>query len=216
MSFSHQCWLMVFHWSLSDCKSPRVSRTLFSILAALSNAIVWIVSPRPPISNPSSPLLKLSGIFPSTPIRNGVHICLMFHSFLVLKQGLYTCLSFHFLWFSISGPLEQQSPQFSRFSFFLSLFFFFFFFFFANYYLVWSSCWDQVICLNFKIPKNFMRLILQDGFWLMHISKLATLVEDDPKAPFSKATTPRYRGGRYSVPRIAPLYPWSSPYCAGC
>ena len=37
--------------------------------------------------------------------------------------------------------------------------------------------------------------------------KLATIVEDDPKAPFSIATTPRCRGGRYSIPRIAPLYP---------
>ena len=28
---------------------------------------------------------------------------------------------------------------------------------------------------------------------------LATLVEGDPKAPFSIATTPRYREGRYSI-----------------
>ena len=45
----------------------------------------------------------------------------------------------------------------------------------------------------------------------MHINvskvKLATIVEGDPKAPFSIATTPRCRGGRYSIPRIAPLYP---------
>ena len=37
--------------------------------------------------------------------------------------------------------------------------------------------------------------------------KLATIVEGDPKAPFSIATTPRCRGGRYSIPRFAPLYP---------
>ena len=36
--------------------------------------------------------------------------------------------------------------------------------------------------------------------------KLVTVVESDPKAPFSKATTPRCREGRYSFPRIAPLY----------
>ena len=30
--------------------------------------------------------------------------------------------------------------------------------------------------------------------------KLATIVEGDPKAPFSIATTPRCRGGRYSFP----------------
>ena len=35
--------------------------------------------------------------------------------------------------------------------------------------------------------------------------KLATKVAGDPKAPFSIATTPRYKGGRYSFPGIAPL-----------
>ena len=37
--------------------------------------------------------------------------------------------------------------------------------------------------------------------------KLATLVEGDPKAPFSIATTPRCRRRCYSIPWIAPLYP---------
>ena len=48
------------------------------------------------------------------------------------------------------------------------------------------------------------------------VKKLATIVEGDPKAPFSIATTPRCRGGRYSIPRIAPLYPWTVPYNAEC
>ena len=48
------------------------------------------------------------------------------------------------------------------------------------------------------------------------VNKLATIVEGDPKAPFSIATTPRCRGGRYSIPRIAPLYPWTVPYNAEC
>ena len=34
---------------------------------------------------------------------------------------------------------------------------------------------------------------------------LATVVEDDPKAPFSIATTSKCRGGRYSFSWIAPL-----------
>ena len=37
--------------------------------------------------------------------------------------------------------------------------------------------------------------------------KLATIVEGDLKAPFSIATTPRCRGGSFSIPWIAPLYP---------
>ena len=36
---------------------------------------------------------------------------------------------------------------------------------------------------------------------------LATVVEGAQKAPFSIATTPRCRGGCYSFPWIAPLYP---------
>ena len=44
--------------------------------------------------------------------------------------------------------------------------------------------------------------------------KLATLVEGDPKATFSIATA---RGvGEGTIPRIAPLYPWSLPYNNQC
>ena len=35
-SFSHQYLLVVFHWSLSDSKSPHVSRTFLNILADLN------------------------------------------------------------------------------------------------------------------------------------------------------------------------------------
>ena len=45
---------MVFHRSLSDSKSPQVSRTLLRILAVLNNAVVWTVSSRPPTSKSSS------------------------------------------------------------------------------------------------------------------------------------------------------------------
>ena len=45
---------MVFHWSLSDSKSLQVSWNHLSILANLSNAVVWIVSNCPLISNSSS------------------------------------------------------------------------------------------------------------------------------------------------------------------
>ena len=46
---------MVFHWSLSDNKSPQVSRTLLSILAVLNNAVIWMVSTRPPTPSPLVP-----------------------------------------------------------------------------------------------------------------------------------------------------------------
>ena len=46
---------MAFHWSLSDSKSPQVSRTCLRILAVPSNAVVWIVSTRRPTSKSSRP-----------------------------------------------------------------------------------------------------------------------------------------------------------------
>ena len=46
--------------------------------------------------------------------------------------------------------------------------------------------------------------------------KLVTLVEGDPKAPFSIATTLKCRDGRYSFPWIALHYPGCVPYNAEC
>ena len=59
-SFSHQLTLMVFHWSLSDNKSPQVSRTLLNILAIFNNVVVWFVSPDPLIYKSSSPFINPS------------------------------------------------------------------------------------------------------------------------------------------------------------
>ena len=64
-SFSHQ--LMSFHRSLRDSKSPSVSKTLLYILTDLSNAVVYMISLCPPISNSSYTLTKLSGIIPRVP-----------------------------------------------------------------------------------------------------------------------------------------------------
>ena len=44
--------------------------------------------------------------------------------------------------------------------------------------------------------------------------KLVIIVEGDQKAPFSIATTPKCRRGRYSFPWFAPLYPRYVPYIA--
>ena len=43
---------------------------------------------------------------------------------------------------------------------------------------------------------------------------LTTVVESNPKAPFSIATKPRYRGGWNSFLWIAPFYPRYVPYNA--
>ena len=76
-SFSHQCKLMVFHWSLSDSKSPQVSRTLLSILAVLNNVVVWMVSTRPPTSKSSSPFSNHLVTVPNAPITIGIIVCIL-------------------------------------------------------------------------------------------------------------------------------------------
>ena len=80
-SFSHQQTLMNFHWSLSDSKSPQVSRTLLSIVADLNNAVVWTVFTHPVISKSYSPCTYPLVNVPRTPITIGIIITFMFHSF---------------------------------------------------------------------------------------------------------------------------------------
>ena len=72
---------MVFHWSLSDSKSPQVSRTLLSILAVLNNAVVWMVSTRPPTSKSSSPFSNPLVTDPNALITIGIIVTYMFYSF---------------------------------------------------------------------------------------------------------------------------------------
>ena len=64
---------MVFPRSLSGSKSPLVSKTLLSILDVLTNAVIWIVSIRPPTSkyhrSSNSPLVTVPrALFPISTI----------------------------------------------------------------------------------------------------------------------------------------------------
>ena len=72
---------MGFHWSLSDSKSPQVSRTRLRILAVLSNAVIWIVTTRPPTSKSPRPFNNPLVIVPKAPITIGTIVTFMFHSF---------------------------------------------------------------------------------------------------------------------------------------
>ena len=72
---------MVFHWSLSDSKSPQVSRTLLSILAVLNNALVWMISTRPPTSKSSTAFINPLVTVPKGPITIGIIVTFIFHSY---------------------------------------------------------------------------------------------------------------------------------------
>ena len=72
---------MVFHWSLSDSRSPQVSITLLSILAVLNNVVVSMVSTRLPTYNSSTPFSNPLVTIPNTPITINIIATCMFHSF---------------------------------------------------------------------------------------------------------------------------------------
>ena len=94
--FSHQRTLMVFHWKLSDSKSPQVSRTLLSILAVLNNAVVWMVSTRPPTSKSSSPFSNPLVTVSNAPITIGIIVTCIFHRFFnSLARSRYLSLFSH-------------------------------------------------------------------------------------------------------------------------
>ena len=110
---------MILHWSLSDSKSPKVSKTRLRILAVLSNAVVWIVSTRPPTSKSSRPFNNPLVIVPNAPITIGTIVTFMFHSFFnSLARSRY--LSF----FSLSFRLILWSAGTAK-STILQIFFFF-------------------------------------------------------------------------------------------
>ena len=91
---------MVFHWGLSDSKSPQVARTLLSILAVFNNAVVWKVSTRSPTSKSSRPFNNPLVTVPKAPITIGIIVTFMFHSFFnSLARSRYLSLFSHFFSF---------------------------------------------------------------------------------------------------------------------
>ena len=84
---------MFFHWSPSDRMSPQVSRTLLSILADLNNAVVWMVSTHPLISNSFSPCINPLVTVPRALITIILIVTFMCHSFFN-SLARSTCLSF--------------------------------------------------------------------------------------------------------------------------
>ena len=122
---------MVFHWSLSDSKSPQVTMTCLRILAVLSNAVVWIVSTCPPTSKFSRPFYNPLVIVPNAPITIGTIVTFIFHSFFnSLARSRYLSffsLSFRFILGS-AGTAKSTILQ--------------ILFFLIDYYKVWSSGQD--------------------------------------------------------------------------
>ena len=121
---------MVFGWSLSDSKSPKVSRTLLSILAILNNAVVWMVSTHPPTSKSSSLFNNLLVTVPKAPIMIGIIV-----TFIIIIIIIIIIIPCDFLvFFSFSFNFTLWSPEIGKSTIRPVLFFFFF----VDYYKVWS------------------------------------------------------------------------------
>ena len=109
---------MIFHWRLSDSKSPQVSRTLLSILAVFNNAVVWMVSTRLPTSKSSRPFNN-----PLLTVPIGIIVTLMFHSFFNSQaRSRYWSLFSHSFSFILWSAGTAKSTILQIFSFFFCFF----------------------------------------------------------------------------------------------
>ena len=129
---------MAFFRSLSDSKSPQVSRNLLSILAVLNNVLVWMVSTRPRNSKVSRPFGNPLVTVPNAPITIGIIVICMFHSFFsITEQGRGTYPSFHILSVLFCGQPRQQSQKLCKFSSFCWL---------LLNQVFWSRLGDPCVC----------------------------------------------------------------------
>ena len=97
---------MISHWSLSDSKSPQVSRTPLSILANLNNSIFWMISTRLFISKPSRPSVTVLRAL----ITIGIIVTIMFSSFFnPLSRSKYLSFFSLSLNFSLSSAGTAKS-----------------------------------------------------------------------------------------------------------
>ena len=109
---------MIFHWRLSDSKSPQVSRTLLTILAIFNNAVVWMVSTRPPTCKFSRPFNNPLVTVAKAPITIGIIVTFMFHSFFnSLARSRYLFLFSHSLSFILWSAMDSKVDNFADFLF---------------------------------------------------------------------------------------------------
>ena len=131
--FCHFTHFGVFHSrvsrSLSDNKSPQVSKTLLSILVDLSNAVFWKVSTLPLISKSSSHCTNPLVSVPRVPIITSIDITFMLHSFFQFPRKVQLLIFlFAFLQFYIV-VCRNSKVHYSAGSLF----------FFVDYHKIWSS-----------------------------------------------------------------------------
>ena len=120
-----------FHWSLSDNKSPQVSRTLLSILAVLNDAVVWVDPTRRLTSKSSSSFSNPLVSVPNAPITIGIIVNCMFHSFFQFPSKVEVIILLSFFQFYSMDSGDSKVDNFAN-----------FLFFFLDYLKDWSSGQD--------------------------------------------------------------------------
>ena len=136
---------------MSDSKSPQVSRTFLSILAVFNNAVVWMVSTRPPTSKSSRQFNNHLVTVPNAPITIGIIVTFMFHSFFnSLARSRYLSIFSHSFSFILWSAGTAKS----------TILLVFFFVVVVDYNKIRSSDRDLVIRLYVKVPLEFVCVLL--------------------------------------------------------
>ena len=147
---------MVSHWSSSDSKSSKASRTRLIILADLNNTVISMVSIRPFISKffglCTNPLVTV----PRAPVTIGINIIFIFHGFFIsLARSRQSFFSLP-LNFTLESTGTATSTIWQVLCLFCRL---------SVRLIVWLKLRDA---LYLKIPEMFVCLIFQDRCWVVH------------------------------------------------
>ena len=156
---------MVFHWCLSDSKSPQISKTFLGILVDLNNTVVWIVSTCPLISKSSSPFTNPLVTVPRVPMTIGKTVTFMFHSFFRFSRKVLVSI-FLFVFFQFYSVVSRDNKIHSSASSLL--------------FLLIIIRFDSLAEIRWSVyisKSQFMRLILQDRFWVYNYYRRFTPCE---------------------------------------
>ena len=130
-------------------KSPQVSRTLLSILAVLNNAVVWMVSTRPPTSKSSSPFSNPLVTVPKAPITIGIIATFMFHSFFQFPCKVEV-LIVHFTFFQFYPVVSRDIYYYYYYYYYNCYYYYYYYYYLFIYWQFFTSALADSLSLEFE------------------------------------------------------------------